>query len=203
MGRRGRFGKYGEIKRIARLWQAKRGPGYPYKTGVDKTRKNPPVVEKTTSKDRFTAIPAGKSAAYFISNLSRTAFHIYGPYENILPGWLESGKTLTLLGIRGEMPVAFAMLGPPSEAWHFPRTCELLAIAVEPEFQRHGMGAFLMRNIEKKAKQRLVQTLVLHTGAKNLAGQAFFLKCGFIRSDIRQRFYPNGQDALLMIKEIL
>ena len=35
----------------------------------------------------------------YIRSLSRTAFHEYGPYEEMLPDWFASGITVTLLAL--------------------------------------------------------------------------------------------------------
>ena len=134
--------------------------------------------------------------------LGKKVFHEYGPYEDMLRRWFESSMALTLLALMDKDPVGFAMFGRLDDQWHLPRVSELLAIAVEPGRQRLGVGYRLMREAEKKAKDMGVETLVLHTAVGNRSGRKLFRKCGFLRHEMKRGFYPAGQDALMMFKEI-
>jgi ribosomal-protein-alanine N-acetyltransferase len=121
----------------------------------------------------------------------------------MLPQWFESGITLTLLAFMDSMPVGFAMLSRPEPTWVLPRICELLAIAVEPAKQRLHVADLLLKNLEKTAGKLKVKKLVLHTAKQNFPAQNLFRKHGFVPSEIKKSFYPNGQDALLMYKNLV
>jgi ribosomal protein S18 acetylase RimI-like enzyme len=60
-----------------------------------------------------------------------------------------------------------------------------------------------MRDVLKKGEVLGVETLVLHTAAENFVAQKLFKEHGFIPSEIKRNFYPKGQDALMMYKDIL
>jgi ribosomal protein S18 acetylase RimI-like enzyme len=137
----------------------------------------------------------------YIRSLSKIAFERYGPYEQMLPDWFQSGIALTLLAVTKEWPVGFAMVRRLEPKSHLHRVSELLAIAVEPAKRNLGIGYLLMKEIEKAANEIGVQTLFLHTAVENLSGRKFFHKCGFVPLEVRDNFYPNGQDALMMYKE--
>ncbi|RLB82932.1 MAG: hypothetical protein DRH17_04035 [Deltaproteobacteria bacterium] len=139
----------------------------------------------------------------YIRALSKKVFQQYGPYENILACWFESGITVTLLALMQKRPVGFVMLDRLEHKWYLPRVCELLAIAVEPLRWRLGIGDLLMRGVQRKAKELGIKTLVLHTAAENLPGQKLFKKHEFIPFKIKKHFYPEGQDALMMYKDIV
>ena len=138
----------------------------------------------------------------YIQRLSKKVFERYGPYEETLPEWLKAGTTATIVAQIKNKRVGFAMLGPPIYGRYLPRICELLAIAVDPKKHRKGIGNFLMKEILLMAERMEVQKLILHTGLDNLAGQNLFKKCGFVPCEIKRDFYPEGQHALMMIKEI-
>jgi ribosomal-protein-alanine N-acetyltransferase len=203
MGNRGRFGKYGDVKRIARLRQVKTVDGFTQKRETVPPRGPVYYEKKTSRKVQITIRLAKASDTGYIRSLSREVFHRYGPYEDILPRWSESDVTVTLLAIMSKRPVGFAMLSRPPLEWYSVPVCELLAIAVEPLTQRLGIGHLLIRNVLKKAEVLGVKTLVLHTAGENFVAQKLFKGYGFIPSEIKRNFYPQGQDALMMYMNIL
>ncbi len=203
MGNRGRFGKYGEHKRIGRLRDVGIRPGFNSHRG---SLKEPHGIarynQKVSQKARITIRPAIPSDMHYVAGLSRKVFQQYGPYEDILPQWLESGFTVTFMAMLEKKPVGFVMLGMPGQRWEFQGTCELLAIAVEPARQRLGAADILLREILKTATELLVERIVLHTAAQNLPGKKLFEKHGFVPAGIKKAFYPKGQDALMMCKDL-
>jgi ribosomal-protein-alanine N-acetyltransferase len=161
-----------------------------------------PVSPKTGYGDRLTVRPAKAEDGDYIRALGKTVFQQYGSYEDILGGWFESGAAVTLLAWMKKQPVGFAMLGRPRYEPYFHQILELLAIAVEPSKRRLGIGDLLMGEVQRKANELEVDMLVLHTAVYNLVSQKLFKKHGFIPVETRRRFYPEGQDALTMYKEI-
>ena len=79
---------------------------------------------------------------------------------------------------------------------------ELLAIAVEPARQGLGIGELLMREAIGKAQKLEGEMVTLHTAVENRPAQRLFTKCGFVPSGIKKHFYPKGQDALMMYREV-
>lgn len=202
MGNRGRFGKYGESKRLDRLRQARitppssREPDSKSFKGRSSLKKS--VYQKAPLKIRL----ATASDADFIAHLSGKVFNIYGPYDDIVSEWFAAGRTLTLVALLGRKLAGFAMIGYLSSEMDLEQVSELLAIAVEPEKQRMGIGQKLMRDVERKAAELNVKMLFLHTAEENLSAQKLFTKNGYLPRGIRQHFYPAGQDAVVMSKEI-
>ncbi len=197
MSGRGRFGKYGEHKRIGRLRQAGAGraPGavFPGRLEDRRGRASGPAA-------RITLRPAAALDADFIRELSETAFSRYGPYHRIIPGWCNSERTATVVAVAGKKAVGFAMVSLPVHLWPFPRTCELLAIAVAPANRRRGTAGLLLEEIVHMAEASGARALVLHTAVGNRAARKLFAKHGFRPLEVKKRFYPRGQDALLMCR---
>jgi len=138
----------------------------------------------------------------YIRGLSKTAFQEYGPYEDMLPDGFMAGITVTLLAVVEEHPLGFAMIRRLGRESRLHRVSELLAIAVEPAQRKRGIGDLLLNEIQKAAHRTGVETLVLHTAIENMPGRGLFKKHGFIRLDTRSNFYPGGQDAMMMYKDI-
>jgi ribosomal protein S18 acetylase RimI-like enzyme len=130
--------------------------------------------------------PAGLSHLEFIQDLSERVFSQYGPYDKILAEWFESGITITHLALMDKRPVV----------------SELLAIAVEPEHQRCGIGDTLMGEVQKEAEKMHVDMLLLSTEVGNQPAQEFFRKHGFHPWKLKKGYYPKGQEAVMMYKII-
>jgi ribosomal protein S18 acetylase RimI-like enzyme len=145
---------------------------------------------------------ARQSDIDYVVRLSEQAFRAYGPYEGLVPQWLETAPTETFIACMGVTPVGFAMIGQLSAAAGRGEVLELLAIAVEPEKRQKGIGAALMNNVEDRAAGLHARRVVLHTGTDNLAAQALFARSGYTPCEIKRRFYPAGQDAVMMSKVI-
>jgi ribosomal-protein-alanine N-acetyltransferase len=145
---------------------------------------------------------ARRSDIDYVVQLSEQAFRAYGPYEGLVPQWLETAPTETFIACIGLTPLGFAMIGQLSPAAGRGEVLELLAIAVEPGKRRKGIGAALMTDVENRAAELHARRVVLHTGTDNLAAQALFARLGYTPCEIKQCFYPAGQDAVMMAKAI-
>ena len=142
--------------------------------------------------------PAEPSDAPFMIKLSGEVFHIYGPYDRVIKGWLESSAVWCLIGSIRKKTVAFAMMSYlPLELnpLNFP---ELLAIAVIPERHGTGIGKILLKEMEKRATMMNMEGLSLHTAIDNVAAQRLFKRNGYQVRCLKRNFYPAGQDAIFM-----
>ena len=157
---------------------------------------------KTLHSGTVTLRPARAGDADYIRGLSKKVFEQYGPYESLLVKWFELGITVTLLALMEKHAVGFAMLRRLEHGWSPPRVSELLAIAVEPAKWRLGIGDLLMDEILKEAERLGVETLFLHTAIDNLPARILFRKHGFSEFGMKKKYYPKGQDAIMMYKDI-
>lgn len=77
----------------------------------------------------------------------------------------------------------------------------LFNIAVDPAFQRRGLGRALLERVISDVAERGVVTLWLEVRASNSAAIALYESSGFNEVTIRRRYYPtaNGrEDAIIM-----
>jgi len=203
MGNSGRFGKYGDHKRIQRLQSARISSHPQPKSTPGSVRLSKPHKKKISRKKPLILTrPANALNGSYLGALSKKAFQEYGPYEHILPHWLESGITSSFVATMEGNPVGFAMLGQPYQDNNLYALLELLAIAVEPDKRRLGVGDLLMKEVVKSAVEQDIERIILHTAVKNFAGRRLFRKHGVAQLKIKKNFYPNGQDAVLMYKDL-
>jgi ribosomal protein S18 acetylase RimI-like enzyme len=202
MGNRGRFGKYGETKRLNRLRQTRTKAFFQKGIGPERFEQSPPLSRTIDKRASVRVRLAKATEAGFITQLSRKAFNVYGPYEGVISRWFESKGTVTLVAFLRGRPVGFAMIGQLCEAGTLERVSVLLAIAVEPDKQRRGIGRMLLKEAERKAAEQKMARLCLHTAKENLSARRLFTANGYHPLGIERNFYPAGQDALVMFKEI-
>lgn len=80
-------------------------------------------------------------------------------------------------------------------------TClEVLNFVVEDSYQRQGIGTLLFNEMVSRAVNAL--TITLEVRPSNIKGRSFYEKNGFREVMVRKNYYSNGEDALVMLKEI-
>ncbi len=138
--------------------------------------------------------PAASLDYGFIRSLSKEAFSLYGDYEEIIPRWFVNPDVMTVISLKKGLSVGFAML--------YVLSGEILAIAVKPEYQGSGIGTGLLNNIERIASQLGMERLMLHTATENEVAEMLFRNASFTVIGKVEGYYPRGQAALIMAKEI-
>ncbi len=134
----------------------------------------------------------------FIRLLSQEAFSRYGEYAGTLAEWLASGMALTWVALRGRRRAGFVMLSRLPETEPRSAATELLAIAVERESRRQGVGGSLLREALVQAREAGLASIILHTAWDNRGARRLFEEHGFTVLELKPRFYPAGQDAVVM-----
>ena len=71
-------------------------------------------------------------------------------------------------------------------------------IAVAPEFRRRGVARSLLLELASRAVERGMVSLTLEVRVGNEAAQGLYREFGFAPAGIRQRYYENSEDALVM-----
>ncbi|QMI06526.1 ribosomal protein S18-alanine N-acetyltransferase [Citrobacter sp. RHB25-C09] len=77
----------------------------------------------------------------------------------------------------------------------------LFNIAVDPAFQRRGLGRTLLEHLIDELEKRGVLTLWLEVRASNVAAIALYESLGFNEATIRRNYYPTAdgrEDAIIM-----
>ncbi len=80
---------------------------------------------------------------------------------------------------------------------------ELLLIATAELYRRCGRGEEILRLLEEEAKKRGAERMFLEVRVSNASAMKLYLKRGFVGVYARSRYYPDGEDALVMKKELI
>ncbi len=83
--------------------------------------------------------------------------------------------------------------------WLMTDEAHVTTIAVDPEYQGHGIGELLLLGLLDRAKQIGARKLTLEVRVTNHVAQALYRKYTFKEMGRRPRYYSdNGEDALVM-----
>lgn len=71
-------------------------------------------------------------------------------------------------------------------------------VAVEPELRQRGLARAIMCHLAEVAIERGCHALTLEVRVSNVAAQHLYREFGFAPAGVRQRYYENSEDALVM-----
>jgi ribosomal-protein-alanine N-acetyltransferase len=71
-------------------------------------------------------------------------------------------------------------------------------IAVDPARQRSGIGTRLLAELAWEAIVRGCEAMTLEVRVSNVGAQALYRSFGFAPAGVRQRYYENTEDAIVM-----
>lgn len=85
--------------------------------------------------------------------------------------------------------------------YYFFQEAEVLNFVVDESYQRQGYGQKLFDKMVEDMKD--VKKITLEVRASNVKGINFYTKNGFKQVGVRKKYYKNGEDALLLLKEFI
>lgn len=103
--------------------------------------------------------------------------------------------SLALVAISENEVVGYAVAWPEQEV-------HVANIAVTPEFRQQGIGRLLLERIEEFGRQAGARSVYLEVRKSNSRARAFYRRLGFIQTYTREGYYSNGEDAIIMEKDI-
>jgi ribosomal-protein-alanine N-acetyltransferase len=71
-------------------------------------------------------------------------------------------------------------------------------IAVAPDRQRRGVATRLLAELAWVAIDRGCEAMTLEVRVSNVGAQALYRRFGFVPAGVRQRYYENTEDAIVM-----
>ena len=81
-------------------------------------------------------------------------------------------------------------------------TADLYNIAVAPEYRRTGLGTSILRRLIASAKARGVEKMFLEVRPSNTSANRLYQSEGFFEISVRKKYYPDGEDARILVKEL-
>ena len=79
---------------------------------------------------------------------------------------------------------------------------EIELVAVSEMYRRCGRGKTVMDDLLSIAKEHGAKRVFLEVRVSNASAQILYLKCGFRGLYCRTRYYPDGEDAIVMAREL-
>lgn len=73
-------------------------------------------------------------------------------------------------------------------------------IAVSELYRKGGIGTAILKKLCLIAKNRGAEKVFLEVRVSNAEAMRLYLKCGFAGVYARTRYYPDGEDCLVMAK---
>ena len=87
-------------------------------------------------------------------------------------------------------------------SWLTVPNAEILNLLVINQFQGNGIGRRLIEKVIKVSGEELIEMLTLEVRVSNKKAISLYLSLGFYEGTIRKKYYGNGEDAVLMVKDI-
>ena len=76
-------------------------------------------------------------------------------------------------------------------------------ICVDPDYQKKGLGRYLLRHLVKKSQQTDVDIILLEVRRSNTGAQQLYQSEGFHELGVRKAYYPDAdgrEDAVILAK---
>ena len=145
--------------------------------------------------------PARRSDEAFIVTLTTSTFLAYGSYDRFVADWLRDERVITHVAEHEGRRAGFAMTATYEDPDRPDKTvADLVAIAVEPEAQRRGVGQALL-DAAVASLPDAIDEMWLVVADTNARAQRFFARNRF-RPGAGVGVYPAGQRALRMVKHL-
>lgn len=118
--------------------------------------------------------------------------------EDFFEYWGKSNRHI-LVGMVGDELAGYFVYEVKRDEERNPEHITLVNFAVDPAFQRRGVGTAMMDKLKQIAKTHRCSELTLDVRESNLPAQLFFKKCGFRAEEILHHQYEHSdEDAYVM-----
>lgn len=118
----------------------------------------------------------GWSEASFLSSIDCGLLRIFGIFDN-------------------DELVGFISLGMSD-------VVDVETIYVKEEYRRKGFALQLLNQAEKVAREILAESIMLEVRQSNFSAIKLYEKAGFTKISVRKNYYFDGENALVLKKEI-
>ncbi|MDE6586365.1 MAG: ribosomal protein S18-alanine N-acetyltransferase [Clostridia bacterium] len=112
---------------------------------------------------------------------------------------VSSFQTETFCGVLSEDGEEIAGYGGITVACD---TADIANVAVTEPYRHSGVGTSIIHELCRIAKEKGAEKVFLEVRVSNSAAMELYLKSGFKGAYARTRYYPDGEDCLVMVKEL-
>lgn len=78
----------------------------------------------------------------------------------------------------------------------------LLNVSVDPSLRRRGLGARLIEHVAGRARESACSFITLEVRRGNRPAIALYRRHGFRPVGLRPRYYSDGEDAIIMLRDL-
>jgi len=78
---------------------------------------------------------------------------------------------------------------------------QITKVSIAKKYQGHGLSKLLMADVENRIKLASCENITLEVRVSNVVAINLYTSCGFKTVATRKKYYENGEDAYLMLKE--
>jgi [ribosomal protein S18]-alanine N-acetyltransferase len=82
--------------------------------------------------------------------------------------------------------------------WLMGTEAHIVTLAVHPDWRGKSLGKWLMLTLVDEAREQGAESVTLEVRPSNEAALSLYRGLGFVSVGQRKRYYPNGEDALLL-----
>lgn len=116
--------------------------------------------------------------------------------ENMLRSAFDGGRFFALAVCEGQEKVGLITYSVAID------TADLEGITVESSHRKKGYGQMLINAMVERLKGTGVDRILLEVRKSNQSAINLYQKSGFEFLSVRKNYYHDGEDALIMMKEI-
>ena len=116
--------------------------------------------------------------------------------ESQLISAFDSGRFLAFAKRQGQKLIALLTISTTQF------DADIEGIVVDKEFRNKGYAIELLDFAQTELKNQGIEKIFLEVRKSNLPAKSLYLKKGYKEISVRKKYYSDGEDAVVMAKEI-
>ncbi len=87
-----------------------------------------------------------------------------------------------------------------------PGEAHILNVCIDPDYQRKGLGRYLLRHLIEKSDKTDIDMVMLEVRRSNVQAKQLYLSEGFHELGVRKAYYPDEdgrEDAIILAKYLV
>lgn len=116
--------------------------------------------------------------------------------EDMLISGFESGRFYAIGAFEGQTLIGVITFSTACDE------ADIEGVTVDNAFRKRGIGYALYECAQKFLIEKGIKSIFLEVRATNFSAQNLYIKAGFNKISVRKNYYADGEDALVMKKEL-
>lgn len=108
---------------------------------------------------------------------------------------LSTGRFGGIILSKSQKDIAFVTIDKAID------TADIEEVFVLPEFRKSGIGFEIVNSALEMLKNDGINKVFLEVRESNIPAINLYLKCGFKKINVRKKYYSNGENAVIFVKE--